>query len=70
MSNRLEHGNVIKRYINRTIIIIISKFRQKFKNHLIVKKATSQVNDIIVDACMQFKKNQIKTVGEEAFFSY
>ena len=32
----------------------ISKIRQKFKNISIVKKSTSQVSDIILDACMKF----------------
>ena len=48
----------------------ISKNRQKFKNSLIVKKSTSQVNDIILGACMQFENYPIKTVGGEAFYSY
>ena len=48
----------------------ISKIRQKFKNSLIVKKkSTSQVSDIIVNACMQFENFPIKTV-EEAFYSF
>ena len=48
----------------------ISKIRQKFKNILIVKKSTSQVSDIILDACMQFENYPIKAVGVEAFYSY
>ena len=48
----------------------ISKIRQKFKNSPIVKKSTSQVSDIILDACMKFKNYLIKTVGEDAFYSY
>ena len=47
----------------------ISKIRQKFKNP-IVKKSTSQVSDIILDACMQYESYPINTVGEEAFYSY
>ena len=47
----------------------ISKSRQKFKSNLIVKKSTSQVRGIILDACMQFENYPIKTVGEEAFYS-
>ena len=47
----------------------ISKNRQ-FKNSLIVKKSTSQVSDIILDACMQFEIYPNKTVGGEAFYSY
>ena len=45
----------------------ISKIRQKFKNSPIVKKSTTQVSDIILDACMQFENYPIKTVGVEAF---
>ena len=48
----------------------ISKIRQKFKNGLIVKKSTSQVSDIILEACMQYENYPIITVGEEAFYSY
>ena len=28
------------------------------------------MSDIIVNACMQCEKNPIKTVGEDAFYSY
>ena len=46
--------------------IKISKICRKFKNSLIVKKkSTSQVSDIIVNACMQFENYPIKTVGED-----
>ena len=48
----------------------ISKIRQKFKNIPIVKKSTTQVSDIILEACMQYENHSIKTVGEEAFYSY
>ena len=48
----------------------ISKISQKFKNSLIVKKITSQVSDIIVDARIQFENFPIKTVRDEAFYSY
>ena len=48
----------------------ISKIRQKFKNSPIVKKSTSQVNNIILDACVEFENYSIKTVGEDAFYSY
>ena len=48
----------------------ISKIHQKFKNSSIVKKSTSQVSNIILDACMQFENYPIKTVGVEAFYSY
>ena len=43
MSNRLEHGNVIKRYINRTIIIIIkntTNTRQGNKFYVQFKRTT------------------------------
>ena len=48
---------------------IISKFQnfKKLKNSPIVKKSTSQVSDIMLDACMQFENYPIKTVGEEVF---
>ena len=51
---------------------IISKFQnfKKFRNSPIVKKSTSQVSDIMLDACMQFKNYPMKTVGEEAFYNY
>ena len=39
----------------------ISKCRKK--NTLIIKRNTSQVNDIILDACMKFKNYLIKTKG-------
>ena len=48
----------------------ISKIRQKFKNISIVKKSTSQVSDIILDACMKFGNYPIETVGEDAYYSY
>ena len=48
----------------------ISKNRQKLKNSLMVKKSTSQVSDIILDACMKFQNYPIKTVGGDAFYSY
>ena len=34
------------------------------------KKRTSQVSDIILDACMKFQNYPIKTVGGDAFYSY
>ena len=34
------------------------------------QKSTSQADDIILDACMQFEKFPIKTVGKDAFYSY
>ena len=48
----------------------ISKIRQKFKNSPIVKKSTSQVSDIILNACIKLENYPIKSVGEEAFYSY
>ena len=48
----------------------ISKIRQKFKNSPIVKKSTTQVSDIILDACINFESYTTKTVGEEAFYSF
>ena len=47
-----------------------SKIRQKFQNNLIIKISTSQLADIILDACMKFKNYPIKTVGVDAFYSY
>ena len=35
-----------------------------------VKKSTSQVSDIILDACMKFQNYPIKTVGGDAFYRY
>ena len=52
---------------------MISKFQifaKKFKNSPIIKKGTTQVSDIILDTCMQYENYPIKTVGEEAFYSY
>ena len=37
----------------------ISKIRQKLKNGSIVKKSTSQVSDIILDACIKFENYPI-----------
>ena len=52
----------------------ISKNRQKFKNSSMVKKSTkkstSQMTDIILDACMKFQNYPIKTVGGDAFYSH
>ena len=45
-----------------------SKIRQKFKNCLIVKKSTSQVIYIKLDACVNFESYLIKTVGGDSFF--
>ena len=53
---KLSDCNCRRRGILQLLYIItlfqISKIRQKFKNSPIVKK-TTQVNDIILDACMQ-----------------
>ena len=45
----------------------ISKIRQKFKNSPIVKKRTSQVSDIMLDACINFESYLFKTVGGDRF---
>ena len=45
----------------------ISKIRQKFKNSPIVKKSTTQVSDIILDACINFESYPTKTVGGDRF---
>ena len=47
----------------------IQQFRQKYKNGPIVIRSKSQA-DVIFDACMKFENYPIKTVGEDAFFSY
>ena len=36
----------------------------------IPKIVFSGVNDIILEACMQYENHPIKTVGEETFYSY
>ena len=48
----------------------ISKNRQKFKNSSMVKKSTSHMSDIILDACIKFQNYPIKTVGGDAFHSH
>ena len=48
----------------------ISKNRQKFKNSSMVRKSTSQMSDIILDACMKFQNYPMKTVGGDAFYSH
>ena len=45
----------------------ISKIRQKFKNSPIVKKSTTQVSDIILNACINFESYLAKTVGGDRF---
>ena len=45
----------------------ISKIRLKFKNRPIVKKSTSQVSDIVLNACIKFESYLTKTVGEDRF---
>ena len=52
---------------------IISKFQKIAKNSKIIrssKKSTSQVSNIMLDASMKFQNYPIKTVGEDAFYSY
>ena len=52
---------------------IISKFQKIAKNSKIVrwsKKSTSQMSDIILDACMKFQNYQIKTVEGDAFHNH
>ena len=46
----------------------ISKIRQKFKNSPIVKKSTSQVSDIVLNAGMKFESYMTKTVGGDRFW--
>ena len=48
----------------------ILKNRQKFKNSSMLKRSTSQMSDIILDACMKFQNYPIKTVGGDAFYSH
>ena len=45
----------------------ISKIRQKFKNSPIVKKRTTQLSDIILNACINFESYLIKTVRGDRF---
>ena len=52
---------------------IISKIKKIAKNSKIVRRSkisTSQVSDIILDACMKFQNYPIKTVGGDAFYSH
>ena len=49
---------------------IIQLSRKKIKNDPNVKKSTSQAGDISLDAGMKFESYPIKTVGEDAFYSY
>ena len=53
-----------------TIISKFQKFAKNSKINLIVKKSTSKVSNIILDACVEFENYPIKTVGEDAFYSY
>ena len=50
-----------------TIISKFQKFAKNSKNCPIVKKSTSQVADIILDASMEFESYPTKTVGGERF---
>ena len=57
--------------LTHTYYTFTSKFKKKspkIKKNLIVKKR--QVSDVIVNARMQFENFPIKTVGEEAFYSF
>ena len=52
---------------------IISKFQKIAKNSKMVwssEKSTSQVSDIMLDACVKFQNYPIKTVGGDAFYSH
>ena len=40
---------------------------QKWSNR---QKSTSQLSDVILDACMKYETYPIKIVGEDAFYSY
>ena len=62
--------NVFYRHYVLYIYFKISKIRKKFKNYSIVKISTSQVSNLILDACMKFENYPIKTVGVYAFYSY
>ena len=57
-------------HLSHTIYYTIISIFKKFKTVRLAKKNKSQADDIIPDACMQFEKFPIKTVGEEAFYSY
>ena len=48
----------------------ISKIRPKFKKGSIIKESTSKTYDIIINACVKYENYLIKTVGEDAFYSY
>ena len=52
------------------VISKISKIRQKYKNNQIVKESTSQVSDIIFDACMKHENYLIKIFDEDLFYNY
>ena len=43
---------------------------KKYKNRPIVKRSKCQADDIIPDACMKFESYPIKTVEEDAYYSY
>ena len=53
-----------------TIISKFQKLEKKLKNTLIIKRNTSQVNDIILDACMKCENYLIKTEGQDAFYRH
>ena len=48
---------------------IISKML-KYNNNPIVKRSKTKADDIILDACMAFESYRIKTVGEDAVYTY
>ena len=52
---------------------ILYHYFKNVKNAKIVrssKESKSQADDIILDACMKIESYPIKTVGEDAFYSY
>ena len=49
---------------------ISKKIAKNSKIVRLLKKSTSQMSDIIPDACMKFQNYPIKTVGGDAFYSH
>ena len=68
--SQLKEKDVFYRHYVLYHYFKISKIRQKSKKNPIVKRSTSQVGDMILDACMKFENYPIKTVGVDAFYSY
>ena len=76
----IEEPHIISKQLNETrrkrciqhLPYIIPLFQKckKYKNRPIVKRSKSQADDIILDACMRFERYPIKTVGEDAYYSY